>query len=76
MISGIRMSAASAIAIHGRRVTKFDQCPHMPTLAGSSEGRIRLGSAIELMKRPASDMNAGRSVIAASTAVATAIAAV
>ncbi len=76
IISGTRISAETAISTHGLPVTRFDQWPHMPVFSGSSEGCSHFGSAIESMKRPASDISAGSSVMAASTAIATATAAV
>ena len=76
MISGTRIRAARTIGTYGRRTTKAPHVPQMPFLPGFAEGRSRPGRATELMCRPASAINAGSRVMAASTAVATATAAV
>ena len=75
-MSGASTTMATITATHGRRVTAEAQWPQRPSLSGSSEGWRRAGSASRLMNDPASDMSAGSSVTAASTAVATARAAV
>ena len=74
MISGTRIAAASSSGTIGRWTTKPAQRPQMPLCAGSSDAWNRFGSAIELIRLPASDMKAGSRVMAASTAVPTATA--
>ncbi len=76
MISGTRIRAEIATGIHGRRVVKPAHAPQKPARSGLGGRCSQAGRASELMRRPATAISAGSSVTAASTAMATATAAV
>jgi len=74
MISGTRMAAATRVQTHGYRVTRPAHRFHRPARSGLLLGRRNAGSLPPNRCRPSSDMTAGSSDRAASTAVSTATA--
>ena len=74
MIRGARIASATTPQITGCRVTVPAQRAHRPVPAALGRGRRKAGSRAPNTCRPSSDTTAGSSVIAAVTAVSTAIA--
>ncbi len=72
MMSGMRIAAAAATQSHGCVVTKRAHAAQKPLPGSFGRGRRNAGTRSESIRSPTIDSIAGKSEIAARTAVATA----